>query len=199
MKIQMRFQKIFMLVALIIAALSAVYALLFCSGTLFQIHQNAILYNAKSGEETIVGVKDLYEASQGVSDTLLIMGIVMILVVVLNYIMGTGKRRKYYVTNYVSIGIAIAYSLTLAIVIIALVANCQSLVDKIDWVAAKDEFESMIPGEWKYTTWTLPTGYAMAVLLMLVCGGFVANLVWKIKLMQGEKKLLESGLVREVA
>ena len=48
-----------MLVALIIAALSAVYALLFCSGTLFQIHQNAILYNAKSGEETIVGVKDL--------------------------------------------------------------------------------------------------------------------------------------------
>ena len=119
-----------MLVALIIAALSAVYALLFCSGTLFQIHQNAILYNTKSGEETVAGIKDLYEASQGVSDTLLIMGIVMILVVALNYITGTGKRRKYYVTNYVSIGIEIEYSLTLAIVIIELVVNCQSFVDK---------------------------------------------------------------------
>lgn len=195
----MRFQKIFMLVALIIAALSAVYALIFCSGTLFQIHQNSILYNTKTKIEAVEGIKDLYEASQGASNTLLILGIVMILVIALNYIMGTNSRRKYYVTNYVSIGIAIAYSLALAIAIIVMVVNCQSLVDKIDWTLAKEEFEITTPGEWKYTTWTLPVGYAMAVLLLLVCGGLIANLVWKIKLMQGEKKLLESGLVKEVA
>lgn len=188
-----------MLVALVIAALSAVYALMFCSGTLFQIHQNSVLYNSKTGIETVKGIKDLYDASQSASDLLLILGIVMILVIALNYVTGTQNRRKYYVTNYVSIGIAIAYSLVLAIIIIVMVANCQSLINKVDWKAAEDEFEYMIPGEWKYTTWTLPVGYVIAVLLLLVTGGFVANLVWKIKLMQGEKKLLESGLVKEVA
>ena len=185
-----------MLISLIIAALVVVYALIFCGGTIFQLQD---LYNSLDDIEYIEHAKDFYLATQGVSDTLLILGIVAILAVCLNYIMGTGNRRKYYITNYVAIGIVVAFEIVVAIVIIAMVANCQSILGSIDLEQAKMEYETTYPGGWKYSTWTMPVGYGLAAILILDAVGFVLNLVWKIKLMQGEKKLLESGLVKEVA
>lgn len=199
MKTQMRFQKIFMLVSIIIAALCVVFALIFCSGTLFQIHQNSIIYNKLRDREYVTGAKDLFLASQGVSDTVLILGIVLIVIMALNYIMGTARRRNYYVTNYVAIGVTVAFQLVVAIVILVLVSNCQSLLNTLDLAACEERFERYLPGTWNYSDWTIPVGYAMSGILIVNAVGFVLNLVWKIKLMQGEKKLLESGLVKEVA
>lgn len=199
MKTQMRFQKIFMLVSMIIAALCVVFALVFCSGTLFQIHQNSILYNKLRDKEYITGARDLFNASQNVSDTVLILGIVLVVVMALNYIMGTAKRRKYYVTNYVAIGVTVAFELAVAIIILVLVSNCQSLLNAIDLAACEARFESRLPGAWHYSDWTISLGYALSGILIVNAMVFVLNLVWKIKLMQGEKKLLASGLVKEVA
>lgn len=201
MKTQMRFQKIFMLVSMIVAALCVVFALIFCSGTLFQLHQNNILYNPRDNTEAVpgAGVKDAYLASQSVSNIVLILGIVLIVIMALNYMMGTAKRRKYYVTNYVAIGVTVAFQLVVAIVIVVLVLKCQNCLNSLDLVACETRFERRLPGAWHYSDWTIPVGYAMSGILIVNALGFVLNLVWKIKLMQGEKKLLESGLVKEVA
>ncbi len=198
MKTQMRFQKILMLVSMIVAALCVVFALIFCSGTLFQM-QNSAIYNVLRDREYVDGARDLYNSSQGVSNTVLILGIVMILVIALNYVMGTAKRRKYYVTNYVSIGIAIAYQIALAVVVFVLVFNCQNILATIDLAKAEKLYNSILPDGWSYSDWTFGVGYALCGVLIVNALVFVLNLVWKIKLMQGEKKLLEGGLVKEVA
>ncbi len=203
MKTQMRFQKIFMLVSMIVAALCVVFALIFCSGTLFQMQMSDIFDKTvdvdNGGAEYVLGAKDLYWSSQGISDKVLILGIVMILVVAMNYVMGTAKRRKYYVTNYVSIGIAIAYQLAVAITIFVLVYQCQSIFLSIDMAEAEAIYNTIYPDGWYYSAWTFGVGYALCGILIVNALVFVFNLVWKIKLMQGEKKLLESGLVKEVA
>ncbi len=219
MKTQMKFQKIFMLVSLIIAALTVVFSLIFCSGGIFQISK---LYDSSAGVERIAeieipgesiwdepekfvytahGAKDFFNVTQNVSDVLLIMGIVMVLAVVLNYVMGTNKRRKYYITNYVAVGIAVAFEIALAIVIIVMVHNCQTVFStKCDLDSMKAVYEYLYKDAWKpNNNWTFPLGYALAGILLVNAVGFVLNLIWKIKLMQGEKKLLESGLVKEVA
>lgn len=204
MKTQMRFQKIFMLIALIIAALCVVFAFIFCSGTLFQM-QNAAIFDLAAnpppegdGIEYLEGAKDLFWASQGVSNTVLVLGIVLILAVVLNYIMGSAKRRKYYVTNYVATGIAVVAFVAVAIVILVLVLNCQNILATIDLEQAEEIYNTYADG-WQYSVWTFSVGYALSGVLLITALVFVLNLVWKIKLMKGEKKLLESGLAKEVA
>lgn len=185
-----------MLVSLIIAALCVVYALAFCSGTIFQMQDE---YNVRTEKEYIDGAKQLFYTSQNVSDVLLILGIVGILVVVLNYITATHSRRNYYITNYVSIGIAVVYSIVLAIVVIYLVSDCSSIFYSIDMEAAQADFETVKPGLWSYSDWMFPVGYALAVLLIADAVGFALNLLWKIMLMKGEKKLLQNGAMKEVA
>ena len=201
-----------MLVSLVIAALCVVYALAFCSGMLFQTTK---LFSYEHGESSVTvgeswkdkvtytaeGAKGIYEASQSVSSLLLILGIVMILCVVLNYISATNRRRKYYITNYITIGVVVAYALALAIVIIVCILKCQAAISE----AKLDLMQLVYDGTYfndKFNannTWTFPVGYALSGLLVLMAVGYILNLVWKIKLMQGEKKLLESGIVKEVA
>ena len=187
-----------MLVSLVIAALVVVFSLIFCSGTLYQMAQPSI-FDVERNKEYVAGAGDLFYASQGVSDTCLILGIVVILAVCLNYIMGTHSRRNYYITNYIAIGAVVLAQVVVAIVIIALVADCQSILNSIDLEKAQSEYEAILPGQWKESTWTFPVGYAMAGILIVNAVGFVLNLVWKIKLMKGEKALLSQGLVKEVA
>lgn len=216
MKTQMRFQKIFMIVSLVIAALTVVYALIFCSGSIFQVTKlydvankadqtyevnTGTIFNQNWVTYTAVGAGELFKAAQSVSDLLLILGIVMILVVVLNFIVASQKRRNYYVTNYVATGITVAFEIALAIVIIVVVCNCQHVFNtKCDFEQMKIVYESAYSDKFNTgKTWTFGLGYAVAAILVVDAIGFIFNLVWKILLMQGEKKLLEGGLVREVA
>ncbi len=219
MKTQMKFQKIFMLVSLIVAALSIVLALVFVSGSLFEISR---LYDASAKveasytyitgnpfqgnfeEHTVIalGSEKIFNIVNNVSDLLLTLGIVMVLCVVFNYVTATNKRRNYYITNYISIGVVIAFSVALAITIIALCANCQSVVLNTDYSAGiQGVYNYLYPNkEFSYTNiWSVYFGYAVAALLLAVAAGYALNLVWKIKLMQGEKALLRGGLVKEVA
>lgn len=214
MKTQMRFQKIFMIVSLIIAALCVVFALIFCSGTIYNVSslydtvekiEKSVTFrpDRNSPEVTYIalGAKNLFDATQNVSDVLLVLGIIMVLCVVLNYIAATNKRRNYYITNYVAIGIVTAFELALAIVIIVLVSNSQAVLGKCDFEQMKVVYERLNNGAELATdqNWVFGVGYALAAILIVDAIGFVLNLVWKIKLMQGEKALLNGGLVKEVA
>ncbi len=195
MKAQMRFQKIFMLVSLIIAALGIVYALIFCSGTFFQMQE---LYDPIGKVEYLTGAKALFDATQTVSDVMLVLAIVAVLAVVLNYIMATHRRRKYYVTNYIAIGIVVAVLIAVAIALIVLISNCLSVLNTINMAEAEEEY-LVTKSDWHYTIWTVPVGFAYAAILVVDAVVFILNLVWKLKLMKGEKALLEQGLVKEVA
>ncbi|MDE5721156.1 MAG: hypothetical protein K2I30_00230 [Clostridia bacterium] len=187
MKTQMRFQKILMLVTLIVAALSFVYALSFCSGT---VYQYSTLYLQSSGKERVPGAADLFLVSQYDNGILINLSIVFIVVTVLHYIAASQKRRKYYVTNYVATGIVVVYQLVFAILLIVYVSEVFSLFNAIDRVAAEAAY---LRDDFKYSTINFIMGYVLVGVVVLNMVALVLNLVWKIKLMQGEKKLLQGA------
>ena len=200
MKTQMRFQKILILVSLIIAALSVLYAWIFCSGVFAQIAQ--IITDSDTLTKT-PEIKQLHDAAQNFTVLFQTLGIVFVLCIVLLYIMGCHSRRNYYITNYVATGIAVVYILVYAILLIVNLTNIASIINTADFSYAKAaydtaEFNVKLFGEFQTTSWTVGIGYALFAIVIVDAVLIGLNLLWKIKLMQGEKKLLENSIA-EVA
>ena len=193
MKTQMRFQKILMIITIVVAALSIVFALMFCSGTFFQMQTT--LYLPQSDKEYVAGFRDLFNATQGVSNTVLTIGIVTVVAAALNFISASHSRRKYYVTNYVTIGATVVMLLVVAIIIIAQLSNVLGIIGTIDWAAAEAEHTMYAAASdpWNYSIWTVPVGFALAAIMIVNAVVLGLNVLWKVKLMQGEKKLLEGN------
>lgn len=192
----MKFQKILCFVSLILAALVIVFSFCFVSGCLY----NAKMYSARRGDP--LGMYDLSFAAQNVSNTMLIIGIIFLLAVVTLFIMATNTRRKYYITNYISIGLVTVMALVVAIVGIVTLSNCVAEYSLIDWAACQKTIEA---NPLQYTNGysdnivTVYLGYVLCGIMVVLAAAHALNLVWKIKLMQGEKKLLESGSLKEAA
>lgn len=198
MKTQMKFQKILSTVSLIVAALSIALALCFCSGVMSEI----IAYLP---EKFGIGADNLYNYSQKANNTLIILSIVLLLVVVTIFITATNKRRNYYVTNYVSLALVIVYSLVFAIILIVICTTAMGYANEIDYVKWKEFYEAHTtdrygnvsysnPRRYSESRATLILGIVLAILLLVEVAAWVLNLIWKIKLMQGEKALLANGV-----
>lgn len=195
----MKFQKILALVTLIIAALATVLSLFFCSGVLYAVISYGHRYENDAAAR--FGVQDLYEYSQSMNNVLVIMGIVLILTVVLMYIMGNSSRRNYYVTNLVATCVYVAYAAVFAIVMIAVCGGCFARIGKIDfeaWKAHEAQIDEAT-GDFKYAQHydrnvaTLVLGIIMGIIVLATAAAWVLNLLWKLKLMKGEKQLLAQG------
>lgn len=198
MKSQMRFQKILTIVTIVIAALSIVYALIFCSGVIGQIDRLVYL------EVELDGAILLNYRSQSFSDLFLILGIVLVLTVALMFIMGNHSRRKYYVTNYVAVGVYVAFALVFVVLLLVKLIGVQSALNAIDMEVAKEVYTDPLDanspfGEWTDSAWTIYLGFAYMGLLIVNVVAVVLNLVWKIKLVQGERALLEGKNLKEAA
>lgn len=205
MKVQMRFQKILVLVSLIVSILSIVLAIIFMSGNL-----SDIMYYHGSPEEggDIYGVNSFTEPAQLFCDMLLIIGIVYLCCVVTLFITDTNKRRNYYITNYVSTGLAVLAAVVTAVFGLIMISILVSKFYGLDWETLTPIMESMSgPPEEGGLGAPMVTkspamfiiGYVIMLLPLLDAAALILNLVWKLKLMKGEKELLEKGLVKEVA
>lgn len=201
MKVQMRFQKILAFVSLIIGALSILLAIIFISGDLA-----GMMYYAN--DELDEGINAFADLAQMFCDTMLVIGIVYLLCVVTLFITDTNKRRNYYITNYISTGLAAASALVAAVFGLVMVSMLLGKFNGLDWENLTPIFEMMsTEGSELYVGAPMvhqnPTmfiiGYVILLLPLLDVAALVLNLVWKIKLMKGEKELLEKGLVKEVA
>lgn len=191
----MRFQKILMLVTLVVAALSFVYALSFCGGTVYQYNS---LYDQINKVEEVEGAEALFLASQKYNDILIGLSVAFIVIVALNFVMASQSRRNYYVTNYVSIILTAVYAVVFAILLLVFVSNTFSLFAAIDKEVAEFEY-SLVMDDFKYSVVNFILGYLMAALMIVNAVILVLNLVWKIKLMKGEKQLLKGVMYRDVS
>ena len=202
----MKFQKILALISLVTAALAVALSLCFCSGVL-----NAVInYTSINYGYDAWGVDNLYTFSQGINNALFIVAIVFLLATVLLYIMGCNKRRNYYTTNYVAIGVYAAAAFAFVIFMIIVCAMCFVYMGEIDFVAWKEyeaEMEIGIGGELVYShnryfsdnCATMVLGILLSVVVIAEIVVWILNLVWKIKLMKGEKALLAQGVVESKA
>lgn len=215
MKTQMKFQKYLALGTLILAALTFVLAAFFCSGAMYESSfwtSKAIYSDPETylDVEDIIGADKLYNFSQMANDILIMLAIVFILAAVLVYLFATNSRRNYYVTNYISIGIVIGAAALVAIVGLVCVIMCFVYYGQIDvakWMELVAKLSDpsdptsghLYPQNFSTNVATLYLGVVLYLVVLVDIAAWVCNLIWKRKLMQGEKALLAQGENKEVA
>ena len=191
----MKFQKILSLVSLIFAAVTLVYSFSFNSGMLFEIQAYAVpQYN-------VAGAKELVDFAKTANNILVIMSIVLLLCVVVIYLTQTNKRRKYYITNYIAIGLLILFTLACAITFLVIIARTFALcgqVDTVEWLKKVEEVDPKVgarlnPQHYSLSKVSLILGIVVAVLMLVLIAIWVLNTLLKIKLMRGEENLLKNS------
>ncbi len=193
---------------LILGALSVVFALTYCTGVLSCL--GATLESNLTPKDWFPAGQ-IYIDAQPVNNLFFYLSIVIILLSCVLYITANGKRRNYYISNYVSSGVVAVADVALSIVI--LVKNAILYSQVLDYLhdPAQQEayalfFES--GGEFYDSSVVLADssntvmfilGFILCALLIIGAVLLVLNCVWKYKLMQGEKSLLEGNLSKEAA
>ena len=189
----MKFQKILSLVSLIFAAVILVYSFSFSSGMLFEIQAYA------KPQYTVSGANELAEFAKKANNIMVIMSVVLLLCVVVIYITQTNKRRKYYITNYIAIGLLVLYTLACSITFLVLIARTFTLCSQVDtakwleYVEALEFGERLNPQNYSLSKVSLILGIVVAVLMFAFIAVWVFNAVIKIKLMKGEENLLKDS------
>ena len=205
MKTQMRFQKILALLTLIISAITIVYSFGFFTGDLATLSKivttRSFLRDYTDAQQN--AMINTYYTALSINDLLMWLGIIFLLVVVFIYITASQKRRNYYKTNYIAVILAAAYAAVFAIIVIAVISSVlislnASVTPEI-WQAYKEYNDTNGLNNYSHTAVMFYIGYVMFAIVLVDALAWVYNLIWKIKLMKGEKALLEAGLKKEVA
>ena len=205
MKTQMRFQKILALLTLIISAITIVYSFGFFTGDLATLSKivttRSFLRDYTDAQQN--AMINTYYTALSINDLLMWLGIIFLLVVVFIYITASQKRRNYYKTNYIAVILAAAYAAVFAIigiaVIVSVLISLNASVTADIWQAYKEYNDSNGLNNYMHTPVMFYIGYVVFAIVLVDALAWVYNLIWKMKLMKGEKALLEAGLKKEVA
>ena len=192
---QVKLQRIICLFALIAAALVFVYSL----GLLTDLYDSLypMMRNPDNLEETDVPGSIIYYDMQPFNHQLLISSIVLILLAVFLFVTGTGSRRKYYIGNYVATVLNV-----LAEIGVSVWAHLQISAFRTQFVTTVD-FDSleMWSSVWetlnltKDSTFWFDIHYLVFALVLVAAALLIVNVIWKRRLMQGEKALLAGKAV----
>lgn len=221
MKTQLKFQKILALVTLIVAAIAFIFSICFFSGNLSDVmvfrmagKRSSYIGNLVVNGETVVveavladyftQPNDWILSAQSTMDTLVTLCIIFFVVIAFVYILGLNSRRNYYITNYIMTGVLVAYGVFLAIFgIVSMIVLMSGFMDltlsypgDLGFQVLQNQFNF---SEISKSPVIFILGIIAYLLVLLVALVWVYNLIWKIKLMKGEKELLSKGYVKEVA
>lgn len=189
-KKQMAFQKIVCFAVLAAAALVFVYSL----GLVTDLYDSLFrtIRSPEHLDRTQVAGSRIYYDIQPFNSSLTNVGIGLILISLVLFLMNTQIRRKYYIGNYVAIALSVVANIAATVWAVPQIAFYKATFLQIDFVALKEYAES-----WKslYTesTFWFDAGYVVFGVLILTTVLLVLNLIWKIKVMKEEKRMIGSG------
>lgn len=226
-KSQMKCQKILCLVCLILTAVLFVYAIGFVTsiydqyfftldkdlgmdytrveGTLFfwELQSNVSYdrvpvldeYGNETGEFETVKTK-----TTGFVDQVVAVAIADICIALTLFISNTHKRRKYYISNYVTTCAFAGYNVSIAVWIMARLAYFKSQLALVNLDQLKAECELWnVAYRPEASVTSLNIGFAVCVLLIIAAIAIVLNLIWKISLEKRENSMLNQSSVQEEA
>jgi hypothetical protein len=194
-KKQMKLQRIICLFALIAAALVFIYSL----GMLTDLYDSLypMMRNPDDLTETDVPGSILYYDMQPFNHQLTINSIGLLLLAALLFVTGTSSRRKYYIGNYIATGLNV-----IAQIGVAVWAHLKIAAFKTQFLTTLD-FESLemwseiwdTPNLTKDSTFWFDIHFLVFALVLVAAVLLVLNVIWKRRLMQGEKALLAGKAV----
>ena len=194
-KKQLQFQKIICLLCVIAAAIMFVYSL----GVLTEIYDGLYLATdpKKPTDDGRVAGSTIYYQMQQFNTDFVTISIALILLAALLFVMNTHIRRKYYITNYISVAL---YSV--AAIGATVWSHLQIEVYKYQYLTTVDfealkELCEMKNKPFIQSTMMLDLHYAVAAVVLISAIALAANMIWKITLMREEEALINAG--KEVA
>lgn len=197
-KKQMILQRIVCYIVLVAAALVFVYSL----GLLTDMYEMKLDYHAeryyKAGmtEEALSKVKvpgaEIYYDMQDFNSALTTSGIVLILLAVTQFIFQNQNRRKYYIANYITVGANAIGAIYYSYWGLSNILSYKERYLKIDFEELKKINERY---DFAYTesTFWFDAGKFVFVFVLVAMVLNLLNMVWKICLMNNEKKLVQAG------
>ena len=194
-KKQLQFQKIICLLCVIAAAIMFVYSL----GIMTEIYDGLYLATnpKKPTDDGRVAGSTIYYQMQQFNTELVTFSIALILLAALLFVMNTHIRRKYYITNYISVAL---YSVASVGVVVwshlQIEAFKHQYLTTVDFEALRELCE-MKNKPFIQSTLMLDLHYVVAGVMLVTTIALVANMIWKITLMREENALLNAG--KEVA
>lgn len=200
-KKQMNAQKILCLLAVVVAAILFLYALGIMTDlydALYATLRISVTENAETGgyglsvtERSVAGAK-VYTSMQSLNQWLVMASIVYILLAVLLFVTNTNVRRRYYIGNYVSIGLFAVASLYIPIASHGAIEFYKAQWMKVDFEALKQYAQDYNSTYTESTLW-FDLHYAVFALMIIMAALLVACAVWKVMLMKEEARLVAGG------
>ena len=190
-KKQIKCQKLLCIAAVITCAITFLYAL----GIMTDLYDAlySTMRNPYDLTETDVPGSILYYMMQDFNRSLLLFSIGLILLACLLFLTQTHARRKYYVGNYVAIGLYSVATVAYALWAHSYIEGYKAaFLTQVDFEALKQHADMWKTAYVDSTFW-FDAHYAVYALLLVVTVLLILNLIWKIRLMKEEKRLIEAG------
>lgn len=189
---QMLAQKILCMSALIICAVIFVYSL----GIMTDIYdlvrgKNNIGSEADPYKTEVYGSWIYYEM-QPFNKTFTLYSIGMLLLAVFLFITGTHSRRRYYIGNFISVGLFAVAGAVFSVWSHTNIESFKSQFRQMDFAALKTVADRM-NGYWTESTFWFDVHYPVFILLLLIAVLLIANAVLKVILMKDEARLIREG------
>lgn len=189
-KKQLTFQKIVCFAMLASAALVFIYSL----GIMTDLYDSlySTMRNPDDYTESTVAGSSIYYEMQPFNATFTNVSIGLIIVTLILFLTNTHSRRKYYIGNYIAVGLSTVCNVAISVWALSEISAYKAQYLQIDFEALKEHAEL-----WKtyYTdsTFWFDVAYFVFGLLLFVTVLLILNLILKILMMKEEKRLISEG------
>ena len=190
-KKQIKCQNILCIAAIIACALTFLYAL----GLMTDLYDAlySTMRNPYDLTETDVPGSILYYMMQDFNKALLKYSIGLVLLACLLFLTQTHVRRKYYIGNYVSVGLYSVATVTYTVWAHAYIEGYKAaFLTQVDFEAL-EKHAKMWKTAYIDSTFWFDAHYAVYAILLVVTVLLLLNLIWKIRLMKAEQRLIAAG------
>ena len=188
-KKQMILQRIVCYALLIAAVLVFIYSL----GIVTDLYDSLFPYADSSKRKFVTGA-DIYYNIQPFNKQFTVAGIALILSAVSIFVFNTHKRRKYYVGNYIAIGLNSALTIGVSVWGILNVVKYKKMYYEIDFEAL-ERWQELLKKPCDISPFWFNVGFYVFGIAISAAVLGVLNLVFKVLVMRSERMLLEGGAV----
>lgn len=191
-KKQMILQRFVCYFLLIAAALVFVYSL----GILTDLYDNKLNFYAENRENPMVAGSEIYYDMQDFNKNLTIVGIVLILLAVAQFIFQNHNRRKYYIANYITVGVNTVAGILATVWALDNIFIYKAQYLQIDFEALK-MWSEMLGFSYTDSVFWFDAAHVVFGIFIAAVVLNALNLIIKTALMVSEKRLINAG--REVS
>ncbi len=189
-KKQMTFQRIVCMAMLIACAIVFVYSL----GLSTDVYDGAYrtFRSAKNPDSSKVAGATIYFAVDEFNKTFTVVSIGLLLVNIILFVTGTNSRRKYYIGNYISIGLSTICNVGVSYWAVSELMKLKTEYLKMDFKALEEEVTKKANAYYTDSTFWFDAAWVVFGLVLLITVLLIVNLVLKIIMMNSEKRLIGS-------